>query len=77
MTIRPEICTQMGRISAPQFSGISLGLIRGEFKIKAAVGWVLKCLIICILSESRTGRARREESPEFEQLQAQIDALRY
>ena len=26
--------------------------------------------------ESRTGRARREESPEFEQLQAQIDALR-
>jgi len=54
MRTTPEICTQMGRISAPQFSGISLGLIR----------------------ESRTGRARREESPEFEQLQAQIDALR-
>jgi len=54
MRTTPEICTQMGRISAPQFSGISLGLI----------------------SESRTGRARREESPEFEQLQAQIDALR-
>merc|ERR1719222_1743299 len=53
MRTTPEICTQMGRISAPQFSGISLGLIR----------------------ESRTGRARREESPEFEQLQAQIDAL--
>ena len=29
------------------------------------------------LPESRTGRARREESPEFEQLQAQIDALRF
>lgn len=37
LTIRPEICTQMGRISAPQFSGISLGLIRGEFEIKACL----------------------------------------
>merc|ERR1712080_383920 len=50
----PEICTQLGRISLPQFSGISLGLI----------------------GEGRGDVTRRADSPEFEELQAQIDALR-
>merc|ERR1712243_182034 len=50
----PEICTQLGRISLPQFTGISLGLI----------------------GEGRGDVSRRADSPEFEELQAQIDALR-
>jgi len=54
MHTTPEICTQLGRISAPQFSGISLGLI-GEGKGEVT---------------------RRADSPEFEELQAQINALR-